>query len=96
MVESKSRPDRDHEYTIRVAREEGKLVGYYAGSDRKEVKVPELSMAGSEISFSVLRGETTQAYRGTITDDFISGTMEYQFPDRDSRKRTFAATRERR
>ena len=96
LVESKSRPDRDHEYTIRVAREEGKLVGYYAGSDRKEIKVPELSMAGNELSFSVPRGETTQAYQGTITDDFISGKMEYQFPDRDSRKRSFTAIREKR
>jgi len=95
LVESKSRPDRDHEYTIRVAREEGELVGYYASSDRKETKVPELSMAGNRISFTVPRGETTLVYQGTITDDFISGTMEYQFEDRDSRKRNFTATRER-
>lgn len=95
LVESKSRPDRDHEYTIRVAREEGELVGYYASSDRKETKVPELAMAGNRISFTVPRGETTLVYQGTITDDFISGTMEYQFEDRDSRKRNFTATRER-
>jgi hypothetical protein len=96
LVESKSRPERDHEYTIRLAREEGKLVGFYAGSDRKESKVPQLTMAGNRISFSVPQEERTLAYEGTITDDFISGTMEYQFPDRDSRNRTFTGTRERR
>jgi YVTN family beta-propeller protein len=96
LVESKSRPERDHEYTIRLAREEGKLVGFYAGSDRKETKVPQLTMAGSRISFSVPQEERTLAYQGTITDDFISGTMEYQFPDRDSRNRTFTGTREKR
>ncbi len=51
--------------------------------------------AVADLSFSVPRGETTQAYQGTITDDFISGTMEYQFSDRDPRKRSFTATRER-
>ena len=96
LVESKSRPERDREYTIRVAREDNKLVGYFAGSDRKEIKVPQLSMTGTQISFSVPRNETTMAYEGTITDDFISGTMEYQTADRDPRKRTFAATREKR
>ena len=96
LVQSKSRPERDHEYTIRLAREGGKLVGFYAGSDRKEVKLPEVTLSGIQLSFSVPRDNRTMAYQGMITDDFISGTMEYRNEGGGSSSRTFAGTRERR
>ena len=96
LVQSKSRPERDHEYTIRLAREDDKLVGFYAGSDRKEVKLPEVTLSGIQLSFSVPRSDRIMAYQGTITDDFISGTMEYQREGGGSSSRTFAGTRERR
>ncbi|MCP4817302.1 MAG: hypothetical protein GY888_32705, partial [Planctomycetaceae bacterium] len=64
--------------------------------DRKEVKLPKVTLSGIQLSFSVPRDNRTMAYQGMITDDFISGTMEYQSEGGGSSSRTFAGTRERR
>ena len=102
-VESKSQPDRDHLYTIRVSREGDKLVIVHARSRTREAKATHVTLNGTQLSFVVPRSSNVMFYQGTITEDLFSGTMEYRSSDRPLRpsrssrgRRLFVGTREKR
>ena len=96
-VKSKSRPDRDHMYSIQISREGDKLVGVHTRSKSRTVKATSVTLSGSELSFTVPRNsKMTMAYKGTIAGDSISGTMEYRPQDGSPSRRKFSGTREKR
>ena len=96
-VKSKSRPDRDHMYSIRISREGGKLVGVHTRSKSRTAKATSVTLSGSELSFTVPRNsKMIMAYKGTIAGDSISGTMEYRPQDGSPSRRKFSGTREKR
>ena len=97
-VESKSQPDRDHLYTLRISREGDKLVIVHVRSRSREAKATDITLKGTQLSFTVPRSSNNMFYQGTITEDLISGTMEYRSPDRPTRSssrssRLFVGTR---
>ena len=96
-VKSKSRPDRDHMYSIRISREGGKLVGVHTRSKSRTAKATSVTLSGSELSFTFPRNsKMIMAYKGTIAGDSISGTMEYRPQDGSPSRRKFSGTREKR
>ena len=96
-VKSKSRPDRDHMYSIRISREGGKLVGVHTRSKSRTAKATSVTLSGSELSFTVPRNsKMIMAYKGTIAGDSISGSMEYRPKDGSPSRRKFSGTREKR
>ena len=96
-VKSKSRPDRDHMYSIQISREGDKLVGVHTRSKSRTVKATSVTLSGSELSFTVPRSSSViMVYKGTIAGDSISGTMEYRPQDGSPSRRKFSGTREKR
>ena len=96
-VKSKSRPDRDHMYSIQITREGDKLVGVHTRSKSKPVKATSVTRSGSELSFTVPRSSSViMVYKGTIAGDSISGTMEYRPQDGSPSRRKFSGRREKR
>ena len=66
-------------------------------SRSREAKVTNITLKGTQLSFTVPRSSNNMFYRGTITEDLFSGTMEYRSPDRPSKpsrsSRLFVGTR---
>ena len=97
-VESKSRPDREHRYTLRVSRKADKLVIVHVRSRSKETQATGVTLKGARLTFTVPNSSNNMFYQGTITEDLISGTMEYRSLERPSRpsrsSRLFVGTRE--
>jgi|GEM_PF-1693967 len=99
-VESKSRPERDHLYTLRVSREGDKLVIVHVRSRSREAKATSVKLEGTRLSFTVATSSNNMFYQGRITEDLIRGTMEYRSPDQPSKpsrsSRAFVGTRDTR
>ena len=96
-VESMSRPRRPHQHTLRISRQDGQWTVEYQSSRSQRDRASDVKLTGSELSFSVPRGRgVTAVYRGTVSGDFISGTLEYSDGGRVVGRRDFSGARQTR
>ena len=93
-VKSESQGQRTS--TIKISRQEGKLVAVSTGTRAGEVKASEVKLTGSQLSITLSANDIAQGltavYVGTIKGDSITGSVEYQVRDR-SGKRDFTGSR---
>ncbi|MEE3373451.1 MAG: hypothetical protein VX346_29205 [Planctomycetota bacterium] len=96
-VESRSRPRRPHQHTLRISREDGQWTLEYLRSRSEGERASDVKLSGSELSFTVPRdGNVTGVYRGTVAGDFISGSLEYRAGERVVGRRDFSGARQTR
>jgi hypothetical protein len=98
-VQGRGGQGEPREMTLKIKKEGEKYVGAISGGRGGETKIESVKVEGDQISFDVTRefngNSFTSKYSGKVTDDAITGKIDFKTRDGETRSRDWVVKRKK-